>query len=492
MPSSLEASMQQAGPNFPPEVSDYILDHCHDDKLTLAASSLVSHSFNVACRYHLLAKNIDISNGPERGEDREKIPIHTESESEEGTNINPASSAASFIRIVLAPSSTIAPFLQELSLVLRPSEKKEVLASAWLDELLALLPATKTDCTKFSNAATASPFHLRTLRLFRHGVDLSAFALTALHQNFPTITTLAFFETTLHRRSLRRDMEWVCGFANLEDLLFYGHHRANKRRVGDEGVAGMNVSVDGDTSAWVWNHPLHSFDLNEAVNAQGTTTIRLPQSIRSLRLDLPGPALEAFMQWLLSHAKVDEDNEKSAKNGRMDIPRVSTLHLFRVMDDEVPGLRAYLNECVDTLEEVMMFLYQRTTNREDFDFSQHSALRTLFLASHGFKPMQVLHDIVSTTRSCHMQKLLLQFPRWQLATDDDAWEALDTLLSTSKSQLTISAVVDEARKGDSEEKLKTRLPLSVASPKEKFTVMKRNDKVVAGYVDEVYARMSTF
>lgn len=104
--------------------------------------------------------------------------------------------------------------------------------------------------------------------------------------------------------------------------------------------------------------------------------------------------------------------------------------------------------------------------------------------------MQVLHDIVSTTRSCHMQKLLLQFPRWQLATDDDAWEALDTLLSTSKSQLTISAVVDEARKGDSEEKLKTRLPLSVASPKEKFTVMKRNDKVVAGYVDEVYARMS--
>lgn len=129
---------------------------------------------------------------------------------------------------------------------------------------------------------------------------------------------------------------------------------------------------------------------------------------------------------------------------------------------------------------------------EDFDFSKHTALRTLFLASHGLRPMYDLHEIVSSVRSCHMEKLLLQFPHWQLANDNDAWGALDALLSTLKSDLIVSAVVDKARIGDtySNDKLKARLPLSVASLKANFTTVKQSDRLVGGYVDEVYGRMN--
>lgn len=129
---------------------------------------------------------------------------------------------------------------------------------------------------------------------------------------------------------------------------------------------------------------------------------------------------------------------------------------------------------------------------EDFDFSEHTALRTLFVASHGFKPMHDLYEIVSSVRSCQMKKLLLQFPHWQLGNDSDAWEALDTLLSTSNSDLTVSGVIDEARIGDtySNDKLKARLPLSIGTLKANFTIVKRSDKLVRSYVDEVYGRMS--
>lgn len=233
--------------------------------------------------------------------------------------------------------------------------------SAWFDELMSLLPATKIDCKESASGAAKSPFHLRTLRVFRHGVDLSDFALAALHQNFPAITSLSFFETTVQRRSLRKDMEWVCGFENLEDLLFYGHHRANKKRVADI----QNLSTEVDSSDWASLAQSFSdtFDLNKAVNTDGITTIRLPQSVRSLRLDLPGSALEAVMEWLLSHA--DKENKEKDTNRReaKGVPHVSSLHLFRVTNDEVPSLRAYLRECADTLENILLFLYQKITNR---------------------------------------------------------------------------------------------------------------------------------
>lgn len=155
--------------SLPPELTDYILDYLHDDSHTLFTCSLVSRSFNATCRYHVFSKGIDISSTPEvrkrKGvegiegvEDeiehaRKKGKENQDSRTEVGlttpTYINPASSAASFVRIVLAPSSTVAPFLQELCLVLRPSfslysvpPKSAVPANAWLDELLALLPAT--------------------------------------------------------------------------------------------------------------------------------------------------------------------------------------------------------------------------------------------------------------------------------------------------------------------------------------------------------------
>ncbi|KIK63117.1 hypothetical protein GYMLUDRAFT_57858 [Collybiopsis luxurians FD-317 M1] len=378
-------------PVLPPELCDYILDHCYDDKATLCAGSLVSRSFNATCRYHIFSKNIDISNAPgarksprssgKTPEEKESLVNKdhgAEEEAKTKSAINPKSSAGSFVRMVLTPSSTLAPFLQELSLVLRPAtlsswativRGKDVSASAWLDELLALLPATSAAAT--SVETKHNPFHLRTLRIFRHGVDLSPFALTALQQNFSSITTLAFFETTLQKRSLKKDIEWVCGFENLEDLLFYGHHRGERKidATGGHGGEGMTIAEVDAGMPWGWSPPGHSFDLNDAVNIEGETTIRLPQRIRRLRLDLPGPALEAVMQWLLAHAPPslkDKDGQERQgcvfSTGRK-FPSVSALHIFRVMEDEAPMLRAYLRACKDTLEDLMLFLYQRTTTR---------------------------------------------------------------------------------------------------------------------------------
>ncbi|KAJ4500700.1 hypothetical protein C8R41DRAFT_913785 [Lentinula lateritia] len=578
--------------SLPPELTDYILDYLHDDSHTLFTCSLVSRSFNATCRYHVFSKGIDISSTPEvrkrKGvegiegvEDeiehaRKKGKENQDSRTEVGlttpTYINPASSAASFVRIVLAPSSTVAPFLQELCLVLRPSfslysvpPKSAVPANAWLDELLALLPATTVSSTGTSQAHRQNPFHIRTLRIFRHGVDLSPFSRLALHQNFAhTVKTLALFETTLQERSLKRDMEWVCGFGKLEDLLFYGHHRGEKRGRGTvfrergegEGLIRdiEEPAMTESESPWGWGHSegARIFDLNEApeaIDARGRAKIRLPLTIRRLRLDLPGPALEAVMRWLLAHgssgsteveSKFHSDRSKeeieAQREGGMEyrrsiegVPCVSTLHIFRVMDDEMPALRAYLCACKDTLEDLMMFSYQGHTKRGDLDLSSHTALRSVYLASNGSKPMRVLHDILSTLQplpTSQMRKIYLQIPQWQLASDEDAWGTLDGLLKglleCSGKELKISAIVDGRHKYDdsneNEEdvtfglrcKLRERLPLltSFMSPivsarsldkaknekqdNSRFTILSNSTREVAQYVDEVYGRMRTF
>ncbi|KAJ4477143.1 hypothetical protein J3R30DRAFT_3703390 [Lentinula aciculospora] len=583
-----------SSPKLPPELTDYIIDYCHADKNALLTCSLVSRSFNATCRYHLFGKGIDISNTPKIRRVKEEVEHavnemnhNNEEESQNRSsrpevvttsNINPASSAASFLRIVIAPSSTVAPFLQELSLVLRPLSssystptKPAAPPNAWLDDLLSLLPGTEVMSPPSYNGILASapkvsvqkkPLHLRTLRIFRHGVDLSPFSRVALHQAFAgTVTTLALFETTLQQRSLKRDIEWVCGFEKLEDLLFYGHHRGEKTKTrrgagaaseGGIGDAGDMDDEEFDTteaeSPWGWTHPQHehkpTFDLNDAphvVDGEGRTTIRLPRSVRRLRLDLPGPALDAVMRWLLAHGSNGSDGEVQKHSGvgfrtsNEGIPHVSVLHIFRVMDDEMPALRAYLHACKDTLQDLMMFLYQGTTNRDDFNFSSHTALRSLYLASNGSKPMKVLHDILSTLSTSpsrtQMQKIYLQIPRWQLASDDDAWNSLDSLLkalldscypsltSLSRSNLKnlkVSAIVDEHRtynngdEEDSENKLRVRLPLSTsfmspsvssdssmneikdAGKNGEFTMINIGAKEVAEYVDEVYGRMRTF
>ncbi|KAJ3988899.1 hypothetical protein F5890DRAFT_214323 [Lentinula detonsa] len=522
---SISKSLPRTSPYLPPELTDYILDYCHDDKHTLFTCSLVSRSFNVTCRYHIFGKGFDISNTPEVqgkrnvSEDAQMNSMNKEHKNQDpgpevvsGFNsINYASRAASFVRIVLSPSSTVAPFLQELSLIVRPlsfySSPTTRSADAWLDELLALLPATRT--ISFPSQALSSPaprtssplqspFHLRTLRIFRHGTDLSPFSRLALHQNFAnTVTKLALFETTLQKRSLKRDMEWVCGFEKLEDLLFYGHHRGEQwiRRDGATG------DTDNRDLPWGRTHPELTFDLNDdldAVDAQGRTTIRLPQSIRRLRLDLPGSALEAVMRWLLAHAfgyglsQANSSNEVQKNLGvgnfqakeNEGIPCVSTLHIFRVMQNEAPALRAYLRACKDTLEDLMMFLYQSSTNRDDFDLSTQTVLRSLYLASNGSRPMKVLHDILSTLSTqpslIQQHKIYLQIPRWQLASDSDAWDSLDTILNallessipTSNSRKWhVSAIVDghhNDRNGSGEDdrlaldKLRERLPLSTS------------------------------
>ncbi|KAJ3830178.1 hypothetical protein F5880DRAFT_1516574 [Lentinula raphanica] len=336
-------------PQLPPELTDYILDYCHNDKNTLWTCSLVSRSFNTACRYHLFQKGIDISNTPEVRKDRAGEAVKVDEGNEDvggstgnagskgneahtfhdiGTKnevatsfdyINCASSAASFVRTVLVPSSTVAASLQELSLIIRSSwsysRSTAIPANAWLDELLALLPATKTvSSPSYDNASspaarpsspTQNHLRLRTLRIFRHGVDLSPFARRALHQNFAnTVTTLAFFETTLQKRSLKSDMEWVCGFPKLEDILFYGHHHG-ETLVSENRDTGNSTTNDNlviaAPSLWGKAHPESRFDLDEALDAQGAIVIRLPHTVRRLRLDLPGSALEEIMRWLLAH-----------------------------------------------------------------------------------------------------------------------------------------------------------------------------------------------
>jgi len=186
------------------------------------------------------------------------------------------------------------------------------------------------------------------------------------------------------------------------------------------------------------------------------------------------------------------------------------------MDDEMPTLRAYLRACKDTLEDLMLLLYQKTTNREDFDFSSHSALRTLYLSSNGKKPMKVLHDILSTVLSTtsssqrQVERILLQTPRWQLENDGDAWESLDTLFSsyvaaTKMQPLQISPVVDAGEMFEGSEGMviqrfpKLSEPTTFEStfpfPKrtgDRFNAMQQTDEVVMSYVDEVYGRMKLF
>ncbi|KAF5377365.1 hypothetical protein D9757_008015 [Collybiopsis confluens] len=505
MDQTSSLSLPSSAPFLPPELTDYILDYCHDDKPTLSAGSLVSRSFNQSCRYHIFSSNIDLSNATPRRtshssggrwsgemsptasyvnnfEHNALVSDHVPAAEEEvkaTTAINPASSAGAFARIVLAPTSSLAPFLQELSLVLRPVslsawativQGKEGSQSAWLDELLTLLPATSTTEPK------QNPFRLRTLRIFRHGVGLSEFAMTALHQNFSSVTTLALFETTLQPRSMKVDIGW-------------------SPDAGEGGGNGVPESNERG-SPWGGGRPGQTFDLNEAVDAEGITTIRLPRGVRRLRLDLPGPALEAFMRWLLAHTPDEngaQDNN-ALRGGVPDVPSISTLHIFRVMEDGATMLRAYLRACKNTLEDLMLFLYQRTTDRDDFDFSEHSALRTLFLASNGAKPMQVLYDILSTTGLSSLQRVLLQIPPWQLGAEDDSWEALDKYLAETNTGMEVS-VVSDGRGTVYEENvvtLKTRFPLSVESMKDKLTVVKSRDQVVATYLDEVYGKMRTF
>ncbi|GAW02118.1 hypothetical protein LENED_003750 [Lentinula edodes] len=260
-----------------------------------------------------------------------------------------------------------------------------------------------------------------------------------------------------------------------------------------------------------------------------------------------GPALEAVMRWLLAHGssgstevkskshsdrskeEIEAQREGGSQGSIEGVPCVSTLHIFRVMDDEMPALRAYLCACKDTLEDLMMFLYQGHTKRDDFDLSSHTALRSVYLASNGSKPMRVLHDILSTLQALptsQMRKIYLQIPQWQLASDDDAWGTLDGLLKglleSSGKELKISAIVDERHKYDNSNeneedvtfglrcKLRERLPLltSFMSPigsarsldkarnekqdNSRFTILSNSTREMAQYVDEVFGRMRTF
>ncbi|KAJ3837725.1 hypothetical protein F5878DRAFT_661848 [Lentinula raphanica] len=579
-PPQTQVPPDTSRPQLPPELTDYILDYCHNDKNTLWTCSLVSRSFNTACRYHLFQKGIDISNTPEVRKDRAGEAVKVDEGNEDvggstgnagskgneahtfhdiGTKnevatsfdyINCASSAASFVRTVLVPSSTVAASLQELSLIIRSSwsysRSTAIPANAWLDELLALLPATKTvSSPSYDNASspaarpsspTQNHLRLRTLRIFRHGVDLSPFARRALHQNFAnTVTTLAFFETTLQKRSLKSDMEWVCGFPKLEDILFYGHHHG-ETLVSENRDTGNSTTNDNlviaAPSLWGKAHPESRFDLDEALDAQGAIVIRLPHTVRRLRLDLPGSALEEIMRWLLAHGSGSETRKMSSTNDKDDegekhfgIPRISALHLFRVMHTDLPALREYLRVCQNSLEDLMMFLYQSKTNLDDLDLSSHTAMRSVFLASNGSKPMKVLYEILLTLSMSpsfsQMRKIYLHIHQWQLVSTEDAWDSLDGLLQTllesssSSGKLQIFAVVDgrnchpayeveeevEATLG----RLRKRLPLSTskfmtqpispyaqvkgAGNGARFTMINNKAKEVLDYVDEVYGRM---
>ncbi len=118
---------------------------------------------------------------------------------------------------------------------------------------------------------------------------------------------------------------------------------------------------------------------------------------------------------------------------------------------------------------------------DDFDLSEHTALRTVFLGSNGSRPVQVMRDILCSVRSVQLEEILLQVPPWQL--EDEAWQSLDELLCSSP--VAVLAVASDS--GECDSKIKSKLP--ACASRGTLQVTRQSSKTVSRYVNEVYGRM---
>jgi len=297
--------------SLPPEVTDCIIDHCHADRKSLSTCGMVCKSWYPASRYHLFSA-VEISNNEGKG-------FHYLLQNSRLSGV------------------TITPYLQELSFHLRAGDTE-----TWLADLVSALPEYVP---------------LRTLRVFCHGFHLPEEVQQKLATTFRSITSLALFESTLRRRSLANDVAFICSFKNVENILFYGHHR----------------------------HEMHI-----------PQNITLPSRVQTLKLDLPGPGTESVMRWLLSHEQ--------------RIPLVSALHVFRTTDDHNPALRAYLKACRNKLTDVMLFLYQCRTDPGEHPHSRCSDIpplictRKLFSGFRFHRIYSVEEHLLELQRDVHYSR----------------------------------------------------------------------------------------
>ncbi|KAK1219409.1 hypothetical protein PQX77_017881 [Marasmius sp. AFHP31] len=261
---------------------------------------------------------------------------------------------------------------------------------------------------------------LVTLNVFCRGYHLTPEIRTKFAQTFKSITSLELHETTALAKSLARDVEFICAFTELKRVFLSGDHYR-------------------DTM----------IDIGRA---------RLPSRVEKLEIDLASSATESLMGWLLAHEPV--------------VPRVSGLHLFRVTDNTVPVLGEYIQRCRDSLEDLMLLLYQRRTNAADFDLSQHAGLRSVYLSASGSESIRTISDILTPLIAGEMKSTLARHIVLRISTFEADnvydWAVLDKVLSSNGGSPPPKITVVMDQDGEYESKLRSRLSVCAAQKQLSF------------------------
>ncbi|KAK0235852.1 hypothetical protein EDD85DRAFT_953725 [Armillaria nabsnona] len=313
-----------------------------------------------------------------------------------------------FSKLLESPLCTITPYLNEISFHVQDG-------ASWILDLLS------------------KGFHfgtVMTLNIFCYGVDLKNPLRDAISSHFSSITYLRVFAATMACRSLVPDVHFICSFPHLENVLLYGHHQSG-------------------------------FHIDSAV--------RLPPNIRALKLDLPSPALDGVMQWLLAHEK---------------LPIVSSLHIFRVQAEHCAALEQYTQACQNTLQDLMILLHKRSAEEEvNFDLRPNTNLNSIFLSANGPDAINAAGAVLSSLSSPYLREVILRVPYVHLR--QEGWGGLDAMLASRMQSVACTVVTDDSRNYGPE--LRKRLPTLSASGALQVVAQSRS-KIAAYYLNEVYSR----
>ncbi|KAJ8074748.1 hypothetical protein PM082_019073 [Marasmius tenuissimus] len=181
------------------------------------------------------------------------------------------------------------------------------------------------------------------------------------------------------------------------------------------------------------------------------------------------------MGWLLAHEPV--------------VPTVSGLHLFRVTDNTVPALGEYIQRCRDSLEDLMLLLYQRRTNAADLDLSQHVGLRSVYLSASGSESIRTISDILTPLIAGEMKSTLARHIVLRISTFEADnvydWAILDRVLSSNGGSPPPKITVVMDQDGEYESKLRNRLSVCAARKQLSFVRHGAAGNAGFGYVEEV-------
>ncbi|KAK0469844.1 uncharacterized protein EV420DRAFT_70351 [Desarmillaria tabescens] len=313
-----------------------------------------------------------------------------------------------FSKLLGSPLCTITPFLNEISFHVQDDVQ-------WILDLLS-------EGSYFGT--------VKTLNVFFYGVDLKNSLRDAILSHFSSITYLRVFAATMAWRSLVPDVRFICSFPRLENVLLYGHHQSD-------------FHID--------------------------SSVRLPPNIRALKLDLPSPALDGIMQWLLAHEK---------------LPTVSSLHIFRVQAGHCATLEKYTQACQDTLEDLMILLHKRSAEEEvNFDLRPNTNLNSIFLSAIGPDAIKAAGAVLSSLSSPYLRDVILRVPYVHLR--QEGWGGLDAMLASHMQSVACTVVTDDTRNYGPE--LRKRLPTLNASGALQVVAQSRS-KIAAHYLNDVYSR----